>query len=265
MVKLPYPRDIKSDRPVVYCAQNKWIGQELHTISEFCFHIDKNKGAYLNKIPATKIRDYEFKTEREKNDYSFNQTLYQQLKKYEPPQVWRGVIHRNLDFRDAHFINCNNMCQMEMMKYKDMTTYVLPMFLRPGKFNYVIEYPEGTYFFHKASILFRNEPIPLKQLDFHGNDGLIEFDKSTSVFKDWVEDNRRRIEDCLEHDFKNIEWLRFIEKGDMTFVKDFVTENFDDLRVIYRCILSQSHSVAGIDYYAAEKFFFKQVKVKKIS
>ena len=93
----------------------------------------------------------------------------------------------------------------------------------------------------------------------------MEFDKSTSVFKDWIEDNRRRTEECVDHDLKNIEWLRIVEKGDITFLKDFVTENFDNLKVIYKCVLSQSHSVAGIDFYAAEKFFFKQVIIKKVS
>ena len=112
------------------------------------------------------------------------------------------------------------------------------MFLRPGKFNYIVEYPIGTFFFHKTSILIRSEPIPFKQFNYQGNTGFQEFDKSSSVFKDWIDDNRHRINECLEHDFKNIEWLRIIEKPDLTFVKDFITENYDKLRVIYKYILS---------------------------
>jgi hypothetical protein len=34
--------------------------------------IDKNKGAYLSKIPGNKIRDYEFKTKVQQNEYDFN-------------------------------------------------------------------------------------------------------------------------------------------------------------------------------------------------
>ena len=54
--RLPY----KTERPVIYCFDNDWKAQEMHTISEFCFIIDKRKKGRLQKIPAEKIRDFEF-------------------------------------------------------------------------------------------------------------------------------------------------------------------------------------------------------------
>ena len=43
-------------------------------------------------------------------------------------------------------------------------TWVLPQFLRAGKYSYIIEYPKGKFYFHKSIIHFRDEAVPVKQL-----------------------------------------------------------------------------------------------------
>ena len=156
---------IETERPVIYSFNNNWCGQEMHTVSEFSFILDRNKGPYMNKIPFKKMKGYEFSSIEDQKKYDFDQALFNQLNKYKPPNAFRRVIQKNLDYRDAQFINCNDFCMVQMQNYENQTTYVLPQYLTAGKYQYIIEYPKGKYFFHKAVIHYRNEPIPIKLLD----------------------------------------------------------------------------------------------------
>jgi hypothetical protein len=90
----------------------------------------------------------------------------------------------------------------------------------------VIEYPEGTFYLHKTQILCRNEPLPLKVVDYHGKSGMEEFDKSVSVFKEFIEDTRNKASDCLDHDLRCIEWS-LISKHDIIEVREFIQDNYD--------------------------------------
>ena len=70
-------------------------------MSEFSFILDKNKGSYMNKIPLKKMKGYEFASIEDQRKYDFDQALFNQLNRYKPPNSFRRVIQRNLDYRDA--------------------------------------------------------------------------------------------------------------------------------------------------------------------
>ena len=83
---------IETERPVIYSFNNNWCGQEMHTVSEFSFILDRNKGPYMNKIPFKKMKGYEFSSIEDQKKYDFDQALFNQLNKYKPPNAFRRVI-----------------------------------------------------------------------------------------------------------------------------------------------------------------------------
>lgn len=139
----------ETDRPILYSETNGWDGQELHTVSEFCFIIDRRKPAELQELPLSELKDCEFNPPLPPDTYShsrgdhqpktLSQKLWDQLQHYKKTQVLRDVINKNLEFRDPQFINTQALCLFHMEG--DITTYILPQFLKAGKFSYVIEYP----------------------------------------------------------------------------------------------------------------------------
>jgi len=56
------------------------------------------------------------------------------------------------------------MIQMEANADKEVN-FVLPQYLKAGKFQYVVEYPKGTFYFHKALVHFREEQVPVKIIE----------------------------------------------------------------------------------------------------
>ena len=74
------------------------------------------------------------------------------------PFNFRKAIHYNLEFRDPSFINSSVLC-LHLMETPGLTTYVLPLFLMAGKFEYVVKF-EDKHYFHKSVVHFRTEPIP---------------------------------------------------------------------------------------------------------
>jgi len=108
--------------------------------------------------------------------------------------VLRDVINKNLEFRDPQFINTQALCLYQMEGA--ITTYILPQFLKAGRFSYVIEYPKGEFYFHKALVHYRKEQMPLKLVDVgNGQNALRDprihlecFDRKTSLFAEWPED-----------------------------------------------------------------------------
>lgn len=157
--KLPY----KTRRPVVYSFDSNWAGREMHTISEFCFIIDNSKSAKMTAVDFNEIKDYEFLAPGERRGMaSFDEEAYELLLRYRAPDEFRRILKNNLDFRDAQFINCQNKCLWQMANYKDLTTFVLPQYLKAGRYSYIVEYPENTFYFHNAAMYYRTENIPLK-------------------------------------------------------------------------------------------------------
>jgi len=119
----------------------------MHTISEFCFTIDKRKGREFDETEIPQIRDLEFndpeEIEREKNKYPQRYKLYHKLHQYKKVERFRDTIHRNLDYRDPQFVNGYKVCllQMDLVEKRGETNFALPQFLQTGRFSYVIEYP----------------------------------------------------------------------------------------------------------------------------
>jgi hypothetical protein len=188
----------ETDRPILYSEANRWHGQELHTVSEFCFIIDRRKPAELQELPLSELKDCEFNPPLppERGDHqskTLSQKLWDQLRHYKKTQVLRDVINKNLEFRDPQFINTQALCLFHMEG--DITTYVLPQFLKAGRFAYVIEYPKGEFYFHKALVHYRKEQMPLKLVEVGECDALRDpriqlecFDRKTSLFAEWPED-----------------------------------------------------------------------------
>ena len=147
-------------RPRIYCDAFDWVGQDMYTLNEFCFLIDKksrNKNQYFKTRKFKDIQDIEFASEKQQKKAHFNKDIYDQLQFYTDGFSYRQVIHDNLDYRDPHFINTSNLCMMLMHDKKACPhSFILPMFLVSGRFHYIIEY-QGEFFFHKAVINFRKE------------------------------------------------------------------------------------------------------------
>ena len=119
----------------------------MHTVSEFCFIIDKGKGREFDDIPAEYIRDLEFADRREiesgKKRDPERHKAYHKLHEYKNVNVLRDIIHKNLEYRDPQFINSFQDClhQMDLAEKKGQTNFLLPQFLTTGQLSYVIEYP----------------------------------------------------------------------------------------------------------------------------
>lgn len=108
---------------------------------------------------------------------------------------------------------------------------MLPQFLRPGRFSYIVEYPRGTYYFHKGLIDFRKEPIVREHLRVGRNDdsqsdsgasGDGTFKVQASVFWDWRGDTDQILNECLNHDLRHL---------DFTFLRDLVSQPTQQLGV----------------------------------
>ena len=57
--RLPY----ETNRPVLYSFNNNWVGQEMHTMSEYCLIIDNiNRQKYARNMTIDQIKNFEFKT-----------------------------------------------------------------------------------------------------------------------------------------------------------------------------------------------------------
>lgn len=86
--------------------------------------------------------------------------------------------------------------------------------MKTGRCTYIIEFPRGKYYFHKALVHFRTEPIFSKiiegqqDVDDNVNEPIIVknkiFKKHLSVFEKMDEDNKRKIDACIDHDIKNL-------------------------------------------------------------
>ena len=109
------PLEFETKRPVLYCFNNNWQGQEMHTVSEFCFMIDDRKPLSLNKFSVRDVTTMqqsgiEPKLSTPKKNRQGQETdsqkkilevqLYQQIQKYKNPDVFREVMNQNLEFRD---------------------------------------------------------------------------------------------------------------------------------------------------------------------
>ena len=57
----PFPHE--THRPVIYSAKNKWKGEEMYTVSEFCFIIDKAKPKHIRDHSLFDVLGIEFKPE----------------------------------------------------------------------------------------------------------------------------------------------------------------------------------------------------------
>ena len=47
------PGDGEQKRPILYTFKNQWMGQQLHTIAEYCFVIDRRKDLALAEVPLS--------------------------------------------------------------------------------------------------------------------------------------------------------------------------------------------------------------------
>ena len=75
------------------------------------------------------------------------------------------------------------------------------------KFEYVIEYPRGTLYYHNAIVNYREESLPLHQIEDPGStfdSTLVDhrlitgyFEKTRSVFSLWKEDTDSVFDQCL--------------------------------------------------------------------
>ncbi len=102
---------------------------------------------------------------------------------------FRRALHNGLDYRDPFFLNFDkkSLKTVKTMKLPSKskddqqkniddynhfldfnikhTSFVLPAFLKAGRCTYIIEFPKGKFYFHKALIHFRTEPIVLKLIE----------------------------------------------------------------------------------------------------
>ena len=61
-------------RPRIYCEATNWVAQEMFTLSEYCFLIDRNKPTKgMDRLKFEDIRDSEFLPP----DLRFNKDIYE--------------------------------------------------------------------------------------------------------------------------------------------------------------------------------------------
>lgn len=124
-------------------------------------------------------------------------------------------------------------------KQKSPHTFIIPMFLQSGLYNYIIEY-KGQFYFHKALVFFRKEQISLKIYD----DIIVEtekFNKNISVFAEWEDDSAPKIQSCLNHDFKYIKFKQLdMKESTLEECKKVITNKFDKFKFVYMALLSES-------------------------
>ena len=152
------------------------------------------------------------------------------------------------------------------------TLYVLPSFLNAGRFSYIVEYPKGTYFFHKSLIHFRKEPLPLNVLS--QEEGLLlDFVLSKSVFSEFTHPDDPIMatmkERAIQHDLASIVWKAVlpdaIGTGPMQECKNYYEKHFDAIFYAYRCAVAESVEPRGIDLPSLVRFLLGTCKAKKLT
>lgn len=164
----------EQSRPVVFSDNNRWGGQQLFTISEFCFLIDQRRPAAVRDVPFSEVIGFEFqqeialstKVERTLSDANKRERerlrkLHDLLLSYREPAKYQQVINSFLDFKDPQFINSDRIC-FSSTHTANQILWVLPSFLSAGSYSYVVEYPRDKFYAHKALIFYREEALPVK-------------------------------------------------------------------------------------------------------
>jgi len=125
-----------------------------------------------------------------------------------------------LAFKKPNLINYELLTDLE-------STYVLPIFIKPGRNHFFIRDTEeideenqesssqeegGPPFFYSRHIVkVRDEPIPKISKQLEKELTSKNFSKEHSVFRDWKEDTPQTIQGCLNHDFRYWKINKFVK------------------------------------------------------
>jgi hypothetical protein len=165
---------------------------------------------------------------------------------------------------------------LQMEAYADeCTNFVLPQYLKAGKFQFVIEYPKGTFYFHKAVVHFRQEEVPLKLLEPAADGGEQQvaaniifgfFDKQKSVFSGWAEDSEQMLFKCAEHDLRNLDLpLLFQDAKERVEGLGFIERQIKQLKDVFVYVSSESKQSGGIDVETMLWFILEVCKVPDVT
>lgn len=215
----------------------------------------------MKDIDYNHIKNLEFATPEKGAQYDVD--CYDQLLYYKNDfDKCRKCIHNSMPFRDPLFIN-SGFLNMLTMHDTQVPTFVIPQFLRAGKFEYVIEY-DKQFYFHSALIHYRQEPLPVQRVGKHQKKSEL-FYKANSVFSEWRQDTDSTIMKCIDHDLKAIRLPEvFKNKDHVQQVTNFILQQFKNLKHMYLCCLGQSQSVAGIDLPSLKHFFIKTCQLTRV-
>lgn len=105
--------------------------------------------------------------------------------------------------------------------------------MRAGKYSYIVEYPENTFYFHNCVVHYRTENVPLKFAMPEGAGSEVApqaaFDKQSSVFKTWTEPGPEKLQDAIQHDLRSIRFAAFLPASELKAMERFITEHFGEL------------------------------------
>lgn len=91
--------------------------------------------------------------------------------------------------------------------------YVFPCFLKPGRSIYAVAYPDEkgnpSFFVHKLITKPREEEVAIYEKPAKIQSLIRQFDKSKTIFREWIIDTPKTCLDCILHDMQYWKISRF--------------------------------------------------------
>ena len=143
-----------------------------------------------------------------------------------------SIIKQKLTFKQPNLIN------YELMD-DPANTYVLPIFIRPGRTHFFIREPreeskENKYFYSRHIVQTRKEALPKFSKELQKEIHSKIFIKEHSVFRNWKKDTSATITTCLKHDFGYWKVPKFIkDESEVKACEEIITRNFLLLKEVF--------------------------------
>lgn len=255
------------DHPIIQGPFTNWHPMKMMKVEELALCYDKDEPDYI-KIMHEEGQCSETKTEfkmlsvKERKTYEKHVLAYKRSFSYK----WPKIIQKQFRWNKPNIVNLE-----ELPTPEDLTTWnkaqywVFPCMMKPGKNAYLVRkdpksiikvgygnnettdddqelHCEPEYFSHLTQTPFRTEEIPAFVKQGKSHQKVRTFKKQNSVFKDWKEDDDKRIDAAFEHDTSHWKVPRFVKDPDeQKHVLFLIKKHFVTLKSIYIYYCSKSN------------------------
>lgn len=157
---------------------------------------------------------------------------------------WASVIMQTLRYQNPVVINADRKDLLEKNKEGlPAKVFVLPAFMHTGKQNFLIsmQTPENgvKHYLSTKLIRHREEPVPLI-VKRRRKVVKSKFDKTSSVFSTWRQDDDMVFSNCIKHDKMYWKLPNFIKKGELMAIEGVIDEHFEALKNCHTEMMCES-------------------------